>query len=55
MLFVEFSSPFFYPQEMTVSWCIRRAELVFKCVKGKKEFHFFTVRKVTLFSTDTKS
>ena len=21
-------------QEMTIAWCLRRAELVFKCVKG---------------------
>ena len=21
-------------QEMTITWCVRRAELVFKCVKG---------------------
>lgn len=24
----------FFPQEMTVAWCTKRAELVFKCVKG---------------------
>ena len=22
-------------QEMTIPWCLKRAELVFKCVKGK--------------------
>lgn len=27
-------------QEMTIPWCLRRAELVFKCVKGKHNFVF---------------
>lgn len=24
----------FFSQEMTVSWCMKRAELILKCVKG---------------------
>ena len=37
--------PFVF-QEMTVSWCVKRAELVFKCVKGK-------LRVLSLLSTNS--
>ena len=25
----------FFSQEMTITWCLKRSELVFKCIKGK--------------------
>lgn len=35
-------------QEMTIPWCLKRAELVFKCVKGNVEIDSFVSYKVIM-------
>ena len=37
-----------FPQEMTIQWCLRRAELVFKCVKGLKKIVLYFVPRKSL-------
>lgn len=35
-------------QEMTIPWCLKRAELVFKCVKGDKEVNSLLIYQMVI-------